>query len=217
MTSTLSIDFHRGLTFIDCEASSLHRGSYPIEVGWATVSVIRGGQPGAGGWADGLAYITTESHLIKPPREWDPDGLNWSWESEQVHKLSRQDLLRFGKEPAIVAARLNAALDGQLIFSDNPGYDGMWLSRLFSIDRQPKFRLSDINSFALALSIGEHLGLDGMDQLWAEQQAVEQAPIKHRAADDARYWATLIALLHERALTPHERRVPPHSPLRPAT
>lgn len=185
-------------TFIDLEASSLGPASYPIEVGWATLEIV-GSAAGPGGWADGLAVITTESHLIRTPHEWDPDGYGWSHESAKVHGIAQNELMLRGKAPAEVAKRLNQVHAGALLISDSPEFDRRWLMRLFSVALQPAFNLSHEPADAHILAMADALGLAPDDHAWVETQLRTQARITHRAADDARYWATRGALVLERA------------------
>jgi hypothetical protein len=64
--------------FLDLEASSLLPGGFPIEIAWVD-------ETGHG-----------ESYLICPADVWldeDKDHPNWSWESEQVHRIRLSTLL----------------------------------------------------------------------------------------------------------------------------
>ena len=106
------------IVFVDCEASSLLPGSWPVEIGWAV---------------DGGA---TESHLIRPVpawRDWDP-------KAETLHGLSRSYLAEHGEPIDLVARRaveiLGAA--GVAVFSDAAGWDQMWLDRLLDAGGLPR-------------------------------------------------------------------------------
>jgi hypothetical protein len=98
--------------FIDFEASSLWAGgSYPIEVGWCDVD-----GNGAG-------------VLIRHNNGWCPD---WSWQSEQVHRITRQMLADQGL-PAVDVARHLLSVVGApdvLLVSDAPDFDSRWLRSL---------------------------------------------------------------------------------------
>ena len=103
--------------FVDFEASSLMKGSFPIEIAW----VDQDGQ--------------IESYLIRPTDEWM--GLNdgrpdWSAESERVHGIPLETLLAEGVDAAWVAGRAEAALGrlGSMAFSDSPPSDVYWLEML---------------------------------------------------------------------------------------
>lgn len=98
------------IVFLDCEASSLHHGSYPIEIGWCDV--------------DGKG----ESHLIRPEPSWD----DWSMEAERLHGLSMSQLHQEGEPAEVVARRVLAFLEktGCDFYSDAPAFDGRWLNTL---------------------------------------------------------------------------------------
>jgi len=97
--------------FVDIEASSLGSSSFPIEVAWVN-------EIGQG-----------ESHLIRP----EPGWTNWSLQSEHVHGISRSVLLQEGKPADWVARRVQTALRGPILVSDNPEFDAYWLSMLFNV------------------------------------------------------------------------------------
>ena len=63
----------RAYVFLDVEASGLHAGSYPIEVGWC-----------------GLDLVAT-SFLIRPHASWTED--DWSVTSERVHGITRPQVM----------------------------------------------------------------------------------------------------------------------------
>lgn len=99
--------------FLDFEASSLGQGSFPIEIGWM-------GEDGIG-----------ESHLIRP----EPGWTEWSWESEQVHGISRDMLAEHGKPAEEVARRVLEALrpERDVCISDAPDHDQYWLGMLLRV------------------------------------------------------------------------------------
>jgi len=96
------------VVFLDFEASSLGKESYPIEVGWIFAS---GGE---------------ESHLIRPASIWT----DWSAESEATHHLTRERLLAEGTPHDEVAKRMLDVLSGHALFATAPSWDGQWLSKL---------------------------------------------------------------------------------------
>ncbi|MDX6712462.1 MAG: hypothetical protein QOH96_3478 [Blastocatellia bacterium] len=99
--------------FVDVEASSLRSNSYPIEVAW------------------NLADDSIESYLISPVgiEQWK----DWSTESQGFHGIRRQELIEAGRDPAWICARMNQQLEGKVVYSDNPEWDGKWLEELFSV------------------------------------------------------------------------------------
>ena len=120
----------RSLYFVDIEASSLSSGSFPIEIAWVA----------AGGMG--------ESHLIRPHDEWLAQGCpGWSRESEAVHGISLEWLIRDGEPVERVAARAAVVLSSGegIICSDAPGFDGHWLEMLFRYGgQQPAPSLIDV-------------------------------------------------------------------------
>jgi hypothetical protein len=121
-------------SFLDFEASSLTSDSYPIEVAWS------------------LADGSVESHLISPAGidTWE----DWSLISQQVHGITREELLGHGKTPAWVCARMNEQLAGQAVYTDNPAYDRMWLGKLFSVVKGSslRFRLGFVDELLFGLT-----------------------------------------------------------------
>lgn len=96
------------IVFLDFEASSLGKKSYPIEVAWVFAS---GGE---------------ETHLIKPAPSWT----EWSAESEAIHHLTRERLIAEGEVHDKVARRMLDVLSGHALYATAPSWDGQWLSRL---------------------------------------------------------------------------------------
>jgi hypothetical protein len=97
------------LVFLDFEASSLGKRSYPIELGWI--------------FEDGRS----ESHLIQPA----PDWTDWDEEAEAIHRISRSSLLAEGTPHVVVARRMLDELSGHDIVASAPSSDGKWMSALF--------------------------------------------------------------------------------------
>ena len=108
--------------FLDFEASSLSRHSYPIEVAWV--------------FEDGSG----ESHLIRPAAAWT----DWSGAAEAIHGISRSTLQQ-GEPVGDVAERMIEALTGHDLYASAPSWDGKWLSALLRAAGLPRhaLRLSD--------------------------------------------------------------------------
>ena len=94
--------------FLDFEASSLSKDSYPIEIAW----VFQNGR--------------SEHHLIRPAPAWD----DWDDKAEAIHGISRAMLGAEGKPHYDVARRAVEALSGHELFASAPSWDGKWLSVL---------------------------------------------------------------------------------------
>jgi hypothetical protein len=104
------------LAFLDFEASSLGKASYPIEVAWV--------------FEDGVS----ESHLIRPA----PDWTDWDPASQAIHRIERRELEEMGEDHAVVAARMVEALAGHDLLASAPSWDGKWLSALLRAGGQPR-------------------------------------------------------------------------------
>ena len=107
------------IVFIDFEASSLDKKSYPIEVGWAFST---GGE---------------ESYLIRPAPEWT----DWSAEAEATHHITREKLTAEGTPHDEVAKRMLEVLSGHALFATAPSWDGQWLSKLLRGSGLPRHAL----------------------------------------------------------------------------
>ncbi|NEX22383.1 hypothetical protein G3480_19075 [Thiorhodococcus mannitoliphagus] len=157
--------------FLDFEASSLASGSYPIEVAWSN--------------PDG----SIESYLISPAsvERWT----DWSWKAEQLHGIRRVQLLAEGKSPDWVCRRLNEALDGATVYTDDPDYDGQWLTELFSATwgLSPSFTLANAAPLFLRMLEQDAQFADGAArQLERVKDSVrQQLPQRHRASWDVEY------------------------------
>lgn len=152
------------LTFLDFEASSLSRRSYPIEIGCAWIE------------ADRVVHI---AELIRPDPSWPPD---WSAESAAVHGIGPEALAI--AEPAVsVARRFAALLAGRTIVSDAPEFDGRWLGRLLELmPERPPLGIVDFD--ALLHVVMSH---EAQRAAYAD---LAHTPTPHRAGGDAAKLAT---------------------------
>ena len=105
--------------FLDFEASSLGKRSYPIEVAWV--------------FEDG----TSETHLIRPAPGWT----DWDANAEALHGIGRETLLKIGMPPDVVARRMVDQLTGHQLFASAPSWDGKWLSTLLRAAGLPRHGL----------------------------------------------------------------------------
>jgi hypothetical protein len=155
--------------FLDFEASSLAKASYPIEVGWV--------------FEDG----TEETHLIRPALAWT----DWDPSAEALHQISRETLLAEGEPHDVVAKRMFEALNGHALFVTSPSWDGKWLSVLLRAAGLPRhaLRLRDADEAHLegAIEILGPAGLGDRAQAVIHRARLRAAgrTVKHRALDDA--------------------------------
>lgn len=101
----------RKIAFIDVEASGLMTGAFPVEVAWQT-------DEGKG------------EALLDPSGHWDES--RWDPDAQAMHGIALPELRRRGRHPRVVAASLEAALAGRLVFSDSPAHDMSWIDMVHS-------------------------------------------------------------------------------------
>jgi hypothetical protein len=101
----------RPLLFLDFEASSLSRGSWPIEIGWAWIEngVVRSG-----------------SRVIAPRPSWPLS--DWSGAAQKVHGIGIREVL--AGTPAELVAAMTDRFASYDVLSDNPIWEQQWLDRL---------------------------------------------------------------------------------------
>jgi hypothetical protein len=158
------------IVFLDFEASSLSKKSFPIEVAWV--------------FEDGRFA----SHLIKPAAGW----IDWSPEAEQVHGISREMLDAQGTPVEVVAAEMVKELAGHELYASAPSWDGKWLSVLLRAAGHPRHALRLKKSDEVFLATA----LSWMNESFSKQDAAElvdavitgtEPPTPaHRALPDAR-------------------------------
>ena len=156
--------------FLDFEASSLRKQSYPIEIGWV-------GEDGAG-----------ESHLIRPAPAWT----DWDERAAVIHGISRETLMNEGEPHERVCGKVIDLAESNTLLASAPSWDGHWLSMLLRAAGHPRhlIRLQD-TEVAFRAAAQQRLGtranealLQGlMDRAQARADAL---PVAHRALADAR-------------------------------
>ena len=161
------------LVFLDFEASSLARHSYPIEVAWI--------------FEDGRS----ETHLIRPAPGWD----DWDAGAEAIHHIPRDALLRDGTSHDVLARRMMAVLAGHDIVATAPSWDGKWLSALLRAASLPRHSLRLRDTEEAQRDTARHMLQDciAADRLDAEigtliaraRQRSPGATQAHRALADA--------------------------------
>ena len=159
--------------FLDFEASSLSKSSYPIEVAWV--------------FEDGRS----EAYLIKPVAQWS----DWSEDAEDVHRISRSMLETDGLPHDVVAHRMIEVLSGHELYASAPSWDGKWLSRLLRAAGLPRhaLRLKDSDEAQVILATellrpvahGEELTAIVTDVVERVRKTADMHVVRHRALDDA--------------------------------
>ena len=159
--------------FLDFEASSLSKISYPIEVAWV--------------FEDGAS----EAHLIRPAPTW----IEWDSRAEHIHGISRAVLEREGTPHDTVAARMIEVLTGHDLLASAPSWDGKWLSALLRAAGRPRraLRLRDSDDAHLETAIAllqnavppERLGEVASSLVAGAEIRGPDEPPAHRALADA--------------------------------
>jgi hypothetical protein len=161
------------LVFLDFEASSLGKTSYPIEVAWA--------------FEDGRS----ESYLIRPAPQW----IDWDEEAEAIHGIAHATLMSDGVPHDAVAERMIDVLTGHALHASAPSWDGKWLSTLLRAAGLPRhsLRLKHTEEARHRLA-ADHLcpflaGSALEDTVAAileeAREIMDRQPVRHRALEDA--------------------------------
>lgn len=157
---------------IDFEASCLprHGRSYPIEVGIAGIEA---------------GIITSRSWLIRPHHNWQ--GWDWTERAQALHGLSRERIARYGLNAGQVLAELKAAVEGHRLVADSL-IDQYWLDTLVAAaGEEAALTIDHVSIVMEELRVGEARIARAVDHADAMVQT------RHRAAEDARWLAALIA------------------------
>jgi len=161
------------LVFLDFEASSLARHSYPIEVAWV--------------FQDG----TSEYYLIRPAQGWD----DWDAAAEAIRHIPRERLLRDGTPHEEVARRMVTRLSGHDLTASAPSWDGKWLSALLRAAGLPRHTLrlrdtEEVQRETVRRILRNQVSTGRMEQEIEKLrttaiEALPKAAIAHRALADA--------------------------------
>ena len=147
---------------LDFEASGLGEFTYPIEIGIAR-------------WMGTEEPITSWSVLIKPTQAWLRHRV-WMPESEKIHGITLAELAQ-GVSPRWALEHANALLGNHPVFCDGGEHDVRWLRHLAQAAQvRSSFQLADLNTIVEQLSPDQRLRM---------AQWKSQAPVRHRAGDDA--------------------------------
>jgi hypothetical protein len=159
--------------FLDFEASSLGKDSFPIEIGWA-------GEDGS-----------EETHLIRP----GPDWTDWDASAEAIHGISRATLLVEGEPASNVGRHVLQVLGDHDLYATAPSWDGMWLSRLLRAAGLPRhaMRVQDSEEAHVGAVIEAFGGdpadpfirAEALDLLFEARLRMHPGPPVHRALADA--------------------------------
>jgi hypothetical protein len=157
------------LVFLDFEASSLSKQSYPVEVAWV--------------FEDGRS----RSFLIRPAHDWT----DWSSQAQAIHGISRELLEKEGVPVSVIADEMVETLSHHDLYASAPSWDGKWMSALLRAAGHPRHALRLQRSDEAFLACA-HAGLGRSnseeDMVRLVNGVIEQtAPASpaHRALPDA--------------------------------
>jgi DNA polymerase III epsilon subunit-like protein len=143
---------------LDIEASGLSPHSYPIEIG-----VV-------------LTDNSSWCNLIKPAESWR----YWSQEAQDIHQITQESLIQYGKDIRTIAESLNTLLHGKTVYSDCWVLDDQWLRKLYAEAKlSPSFTLRDIMHI---LKEDDFTHWEKTKSTIAKELNIE----RHRATNDAR-------------------------------
>jgi hypothetical protein len=154
--------------FMDFEASSLNKDSYPIEVAWS----------------DEQGRV--ESYFIKPEISWnDWDG----YAEHEIHGISREQLLEEGLSVEWVIGRMRGRLKDKIVYVDGGQFDVIWCERLFDYKghsgRLP-FVVQNFNDLLVKeFGVWTVINKDVMSDV--KSRVRYEVGGQHRAAIDVRY------------------------------
>lgn len=168
--------------FMDFEASSLSKDSYPIEVAWSNT--------------DG----SIESYLIRP----EPNWTHWDEHAEiEFHGISRNELMEKGLPVEWVVGRMRGKLKGQYVYVDGGEFDAAWCERLFDYrgySSKLPFRMKHFDDLLL-FDFGQWTVTDKERMAEIKTAARQAAGGVHRAEVDVRY----LQQIYERVKRDNER------------
>lgn len=161
------------LRFVDIEASGLEDGSYPTEFGICGLD------------------LKPSSFLIRPKEEWK--DLPWSEAAERMTGINRSLLLSQGISAVEAGERVETEFFGNMVLSDNPGHDAMWLTRLKDSWLHEGIRPMENWYKSQSLKTAQAVPLT---ELYAATAKVQRLyPHHHRAGPDALRMAALFRVL----------------------
>jgi hypothetical protein len=162
------------IVFLDFEASSLARHSYPIEVAWV------------------FEDSRCETHLIRPAPNWT----DWDEQAEAIHHIPLERLKQEGMAHDALARHMVTELSGHDLTATAPSWDGKWLSALLRAAGLPRhsLRLRDTEEVQRETARAILEGCMAPDAVAAEVERLiadaaagrEHDPPAHRALADAR-------------------------------
>ncbi len=155
--------------FLDFEASSLSKHSYPIEIAWV------------------FEDARSRSFLIAPLANWT----DWSPDAQRIHGITRETLASKGTSIPFVVEEMMRDLEGHVLHASSPSWDGKWLRVLLRAAGRPRHALrlrksDDLFAEAAATILGNLVAnVDLAGLVTSVIEASEPTSPAHRALPDA--------------------------------
>jgi hypothetical protein len=166
-------DFISSLLFVDLEASGLSDTSYPTEFGIC-----------------GLDLKPT-SFLIKPRPEWE--NAEWSPIAQLMTGIGKDLLQAEGIDADLAGERIEEAMAGRPVASDNTEEDSFWLQRLKPMWMHEGLRTIKEFEKNAVYDLSRQMGGEAFDRLI--RKARKLYPHPHRAGPDAMRMAAMFRFL----------------------
>jgi hypothetical protein len=161
------------LVFLDMEATGLSESSVPTEFGVCGLD------------------LAPHSFLIRPREEWQ--NAEWSPIAEIMTGITRSLLDKEGVDASEAGDRIEEALQGKMVVSDNPEDDGRWLIRLKPFWMHEGIRsIKDFETKSI-YELSRSLGYEAFDLLLRKTR--KRYPHIHRAGPDSLRMAATFRLL----------------------
>lgn len=149
---------NKDVQIIDIEASGFSLKGYPIEIAWRSENG------------------SSDSFFIIPHEKWT----FWCEDAEHdVHHISRESLHEKGISIEDACLRLNKALRGKTVYSDNARFDDLWIEDLFHFSKskaRPLFHVKQVNLL--------YPHMESKEKVKAFKDHINDNPASHRALDD---------------------------------
>jgi len=173
--------------FLDIEASSLSRASYPIEVAWS----------------DDVGNI--ENYLINFH---DIDGwTDWSPDSQKIHGITKKLCKELGVHPRWLCDYMSNSINpNEIMYADGGEFDEFWVDALFGAGSDlgyATFRVMHSDPVMMALLKNAEKSAERRFDLFKEikQEARRIVIRRHRATVDVQYLIELYNLCYSFSMT----------------
>jgi len=173
--------------FLDIEASSLGRRSYPIEVAWSDDD-------------RNIENYLINFHEIDEWTDWNPD-------SQKIHGITKEQCREDGIHPRWLCNFMsNSIKPNEIIYADGGEFDAFWIDILFGVGSDlgyATFRVMHSDPIMMALLRNTEKSAERRFDLFKElkQEARRIVIGRHRATVDVQYLIELYKLCYTLSMT----------------